>query len=86
MGMGGTSSVVDSANDPMAISETWRRFMDAHVAGVGIGTMDDSREWASTALARLREEEDENKKADGRGGHPGRPRRQRGNRLPRQEG
>ena len=60
--MGGTSSVVDSANDPMAISETWRRFMDAHVAGVGIGTMDDSREWASTALARLREEEDENKR------------------------
>lgn len=58
----GASSVVDSANDPMAISETWRRFMDAHVAGLGIGTMDDSREWASTALTRLREEEDENKR------------------------
>ena len=47
-------------HDPRAVSETWRRFMDAHVAGVGVGTMDDSRDWASTALTRLREEEDEN--------------------------
>ena len=47
-------------HDPAAVSETWRRFMDAHVAGVGVGTMDDSRDWASTALTRLREEEDEN--------------------------
>lgn len=61
-GDAGPAPVVDSANDPMAISETWRRFMDAHVAGVGIGTMDDSREWASTALTRLREEEDENRR------------------------
>ena len=75
-GDAGPAPVVDSANDPMAISETWRRFMDAHVAGVGIGTMDDSREWASTALTQLRRRRTRTEGGWTRWSPPG-PRRQR---------